>query len=245
MNSLSNSIHTCTIAAVEQFAELVAVKFSLSKTEILELWNNNTDPSLKVLEISPKTKGATTKPKARAEEVESGQTCSYDFKKGNNAGKKCPAKVSDETGFCRKHQEKETKSEVSSPKDATKSEKTTKPKAKATTKATAVDREVAKPVIKAVVKDAGKLNLVKNTFGNFEHKETGLVFDQSSNAFGRQVKSEVVPLTAEDIDTCKKFSFKYIQPTAMTSSAVAEESDEESVTVDDEDEEEEESEEDE
>jgi len=55
--------------------------------------------------------------------------------------------------------------------------------------------------------------LRKNAFGNYEHKDTGFVFDPSTkDVFGKQVDSLVKTLTVSDIELCKQYGFKYKMP---------------------------------
>lgn len=55
--------------------------------------------------------------------------------------------------------------------------------------------------------------LRKNASGNYEHKETGFVFDpQTKEVYGKQVGDKVKLLTISDIELCKQFSFKFQMP---------------------------------
>jgi len=55
--------------------------------------------------------------------------------------------------------------------------------------------------------------LRKNAHGNYEHTDTGFVFDpQTKEVVGRQTGDRVAPLSLRDVDTCKQFGFKYRLP---------------------------------
>jgi hypothetical protein len=55
--------------------------------------------------------------------------------------------------------------------------------------------------------------LRKNAHGNYEHTETGMVFDpQTKEVMGRQVAERIAPLSLRDVDTCKQLGFKYRLP---------------------------------
>lgn len=55
--------------------------------------------------------------------------------------------------------------------------------------------------------------LRKNPYGNYEHKDTGFVFDpQTKEVCGKQVADRVKPLTLSDIELCKQFGFKFQMP---------------------------------
>lgn len=54
----------------------------------------------------------------------------------------------------------------------------------------------------------------RNKFNNFEHLDTGLIFDgKSKQVIGKQhVNGSVVQLTNEDINTCRLYKFRHITP---------------------------------
>lgn len=55
--------------------------------------------------------------------------------------------------------------------------------------------------------------LRKNAFGNYEHKETGFVFDPATKeVFGKQSDEKVLSLSLSDVDTCKQMGFKFRMP---------------------------------
>jgi hypothetical protein len=69
-------------------------------------------------------------------------------------------------------------------------------------------------IIKKLVEKIPKLEISKNNFGNFEHKESGLVFDnKTQKVYGRQNSDGTVSdLTHEDINICNKYKFLYTVP---------------------------------
>lgn len=243
MDTLSKSLYSVVSQTVDEFAQLVADKYKIPKTDVLELWNTRVSSELKVLESVSKPKEekkTSTRTRAKADTSESSDStsnCEYEFKKGKNIGTKCTAKVcSDSTKFCRKHKAQEGK------EDTEKSEKKT-------TKATKAKKADVKEKETAVVKklNEGKQSYVlhRNKQGNYEHPDTKFVFDKvSKEVYGKQTDSGVVPLTAEDIETCRKSNFKYRLPDTLTKKedTVEEEEDdveEEDDDVDEDDEEEE------
>ena len=69
------------------------------------------------------------------------------------------------------------------------------------------------PVVKAAKASIGELAIRRNKHGNFEHMQTGLVFNTEKQVYGKQLDSgEVKPLTSEDIETCKKYKFLFKLP---------------------------------
>jgi len=69
-------------------------------------------------------------------------------------------------------------------------------------------------IIKKLVEKIPKLEISKNNFGNFEHKESGLVFDnKTQKVYGRQNSDGTISdLTHEDINICNKYKFLYTVP---------------------------------
>ena len=73
-------------------------------------------------------------------------------------------------------------------------------------------------VEESIKKGASKVQIRRNNFQNYEHVDTGLIFNpeeqvvigkQSTNANG---ESEILELTKDDIEQCNKYKFKYRQP---------------------------------
>ena len=69
-------------------------------------------------------------------------------------------------------------------------------------------------VMKKLIEKIPPLHIEKNSFGNFEHKETSFVFDnKTQKVFGKQkTDGSVSELTAEDINICNKFKFSFVIP---------------------------------
>jgi hypothetical protein len=67
------------------------------------------------------------------------------------------------------------------------------------------------PVIKSV--SGSDMKIKKNSFGNYEHLETHLIFDGNKMVCGVQLADGLVAsLTEQDIETCKKYKFSYNVP---------------------------------
>jgi hypothetical protein len=58
------------------------------------------------------------------------------------------------------------------------------------------------------------INISRNQFNNFEHKETSLIFDQATQrAIGTQNSNgSINVLTPDDINQCNKYKFAYVIP---------------------------------
>lgn len=75
-------------------------------------------------------------------------------------------------------------------------------------------KQVDPPVINKLQSAIQTVQIKKNAFGNFEHSETGLIFDKNSQkVIGRQSSGgKVDSLTDDDIELCNKYKFKYDIP---------------------------------
>ncbi len=96
--------------------------------------------------------------------------------------------------------------------------KTTAPRKKATKKKGPTKEQAQNLVDRLVKKKKSPLPVRRNGFGNYEHSETGLVFDTNDHSvIGKQTEDEhgngiITPLTPEDIDTCNRYNFSYRLP---------------------------------
>lgn len=71
-----------------------------------------------------------------------------------------------------------------------------------------------KQVLQKLVDKQPSLNISRNTHGNYEHAETGLVFDElEQQVIGKQLEDgSVKGLTAEDVQVCEEYNFLYCLP---------------------------------
>jgi hypothetical protein len=67
-------------------------------------------------------------------------------------------------------------------------------------------------VIRNIKASVSEISIRKNKYGNFEHMQTGLVFNTDKMVYGKQDESDVLQLTPEDIELCKKYKFNYKLP---------------------------------
>lgn len=84
-----------------------------------------------------------------------------------------------------------------------------------TEKKTSIEKKSEeKPVIKGIANYIQAVQIKKNSFGNFEHSETGLIFDKTTHrVIGKQNASgKVDTLNDSDIEICNKYKFKYDIP---------------------------------
>jgi hypothetical protein len=77
---------------------------------------------------------------------------------------------------------------------------------------------VVKPVLNKLASLVPSIMIHKNKHGNFEHSETGFVFDkQHRKVIGKQSSKDekIEPLTVDDIDICNKYKFQFVLPTNL------------------------------
>ena len=79
-------------------------------------------------------------------------------------------------------------------------------------------REIS-PIEKKLVANIPNILVKRNKYNNYEHPETGLVFDnETKTVIGKQNKNgSVDDLSEDDIDQCNAFKFKFQIPTNLDS----------------------------
>lgn len=214
MESLSKTLYTVVSNSIDEFAQILSSKYEMSKEEIIELWNEKVSAELKVTTKKPTSTRTRSKP-TNNDSSESTANCTYVFKKGQHNGNQCTAKIcSESTAFCRKHKEQEGKS-TEKPIVTNVKKSTSSAKVKATE-----SKEVSIPVIKKIIETSSSkgMTLRKNKFDNYEHSETKFIFDRTTKeVIGKQLDDgKVADLTIEDIEVCKKHSFKYRMPATLS-----------------------------
>jgi hypothetical protein len=72
---------------------------------------------------------------------------------------------------------------------------------------------INKLVSKRIGSEKTKIQLKRNTFNNYEHVDTGLVFNTNNQVIGRQNNDgNLIELTIDDINLCKEYNLDYILP---------------------------------
>lgn len=82
-------------------------------------------------------------------------------------------------------------------------------------------------ILQKIVHNADTLNIRRNVFGNYEHIDTGFIFDEATQeVIGKQSENLdphsspiIEPLTEEDIEKCKEYNFAYRTPETISSDA--------------------------
>lgn len=69
-------------------------------------------------------------------------------------------------------------------------------------------------VINKLVEKIPVIEIKKNKYGNYEHADSSLIFDNKTHkAYGKQNSDGTISkLTKDDIDTCNKYKFSYVLP---------------------------------
>lgn len=68
------------------------------------------------------------------------------------------------------------------------------------------------------------LRIEKNSYGNYVHKDTGLVFDKNTRkVIGKQLENgNIRPINRSDIEICQKYKFQYNLPNQLDPSPIFE-----------------------
>uniref|UniRef100_A0A6C0CYJ9 Uncharacterized protein n=1 Tax=viral metagenome TaxID=1070528 RepID=A0A6C0CYJ9_9ZZZZ len=173
--------------AIEQYACKIADKYdNIELGELEDLWNEISE-DIKI-SISVNSKQSKSKSKIKTEEVHvdtkktTNSGCQYVFSRGQNSGETCGSKTVINTVYCSRHKKQEGK----------------EPK--------------TKKIIPTVDKTVKPVLTKHKIINKLWHQETGLVFDTIKDekiVIGKVLDNKVISLTAEDVETCKNWRFKY------------------------------------
>ena len=87
------------------------------------------------------------------------------------------------------------------------------PKAKSPPKAKAKVEPLQTNILSKMTASILKVVIKRNEHGNYEHADTGLVFNSKTReVIGKQVGADVVEITKDDIVECNRLNFKYKTP---------------------------------
>ena len=197
MQQIIKSLELSINNSIGQYIKNINSKYPNTDPEtLLSLWKQVSDSSkqeskevLKVASKELKTKQVETK---QVETTENG--CPYPFSKGSKAGTVCNTKPKNGSIYCSAHkkfegQEPKPKKVIPEPK------KPSSPK----------DAPVPTPT------DTKPIFYTHKNLNILYHRETGMVIKSSKEpiVIGKLNKEIITPLTQDDIDTCKKWRFKY------------------------------------
>ena len=227
-------------STILEFCDVIAKKYKLNKNDIFSLWNDESND-----EVASTTSAVSTKKEVVAMELTR--------EKVNTSSKEVLMAFCKSVGIKQSGKKEEIVIRLMEWLDKnegnTSVASTTSAKPVVSSKKSSSKNTPAPPVLSSITEKVGSVEIRKNKFGNYEHFESGLVFNnESKNAIGRQNNStgKIDSLTPKDIELCKKFKFKYIIPEnlstdkGLNSVKVEDVDDEEEEELDEEDIEEEE-----
>jgi len=174
-------------SVISDFCDVIAKKYKLNKNDLFKLWDEESDCDTKSETSDTKQEIELTREKIMGSTKD--MLMAY-----------CKAKGLKQSGKKEEIVDRLLKSLSDTPSSSTSSTST-----KAKPQKTA-------PVLDKIEKST--LEIRKNKFGNFEHFETGLLFNnETKTVTGKQNENgKIDSLTDHDIEQCKKFKFKYTLP---------------------------------
>lgn len=197
--SLSESVTKAVDGVIYSFIEQVASKYNIEPTELLSIWEGKSvvsktlPPKSSITDIPSPTEELDPDALLRCKKPEIQALC-------RQRNLKCTGTKEELIGLLigKKDTPPKTVIEKTQPKKVSKKTETT----------------VETPVIKKLTSNITTVAIRRNQFGNHEHPETSLVFEMKSRkVIGKQNDDgTVADLTAEDIDTCNQYKFKFIRP---------------------------------
>ena len=193
--SLTNSLTESIDKVIDTFVERVSKQYNLDKEELQCLWRGKT-PNTNTNNVS------VQKDITNSNNMEVNQDNLLKYNKQElialckSQGKKCSGtKVILINRLLGKENEEQKESPVSKKSSSKKQPEKT-------------------PVVKSLSANIPNILIRRNQFNNYEHPETGLVFNSKEKiVIGKQNDNGAIDdLTEEDIDQCNAFKFKYKIP---------------------------------
>lgn len=187
--SLSLKIQTEIDNTINIFINKLSTQYNIEKDELLKIWNGNV---------------------VKTQENTVIESTIIDIKKDSNNDLTSMSKtelsnICKEKGLKVSGTKAELISRINSCSEGKKDEKKDKVEKK----------DKSPPVVKKLVeKLIPNITIKRNKFDNFEHQETGFVFNnKTQKVYGKQNEDGTIEdLTSEDIDLCNKYKFSYIIP---------------------------------
>lgn len=205
MSGLQNHIENIISKYITAYSEKVSEKYSIPVEELLELWEGKTKSETKK-ETKSVPKKAKTPPKNKDTEEKSNAEDDLDPVYLQQCGK------SELAAICKRYSLK-----VSGTKQELLDRilnRDSQPEKKSAPKKAGGKKKSDPKIIQDIKENTEAIKICRNKWNNYEHQETGLVFDQQSQrAIGKQSDTgDVLELTEDDIETCKKYHFLYLIP---------------------------------
>ena len=195
--SLKQTLDNAIDKTIKDYAQLIAKTYNLDADKLLELWNNGAKKSTKKIESESETKTSADLDPVYLLKCKKPELQALCKKRGvRSTGTKAQL-----IGYLQgKEPTSSSKSKKSSSKSSAKSKKSSAKK--------------QAPLLKNMVKKVPVIAIRKNQYGNHEHPDTHLVFDNKlKKVVGvQQDDGSIASLTKLDIDMCNKFKFAYVLP---------------------------------
>ena len=198
-NSLSDSIFKAVDDIINVFITKVSDKYKIDENELFDMWKNGT--STNSIIISPVVKDV----KAKVSNADSGKKNVLSKLSKSELVTMCKSKglkvSGTKEGIIERILENETVN-ISTP-----------------TKTSPKKAGGSPQIVKKLAEKIPVITITKNNFGNFEHDETGFVFDnKTQKVYGKQNKNGTISsLQHSDIDLCNKFKFDFVIPNNLNS----------------------------
>ena len=171
------------------YIQQISLKYKIPRNELLHLWNGNVEK----------------KDDGKVEKKDDGNVEKKDD--GIDPEKILKASKAELVAMCKKEGKKcsGTKTELISRLVSKSNEKKKKKKKK---------ELKTPPVIKKINASIPAIQIRKNKFGNYEHVDTGLIFNKhTKKVIGKQHSDgQIIELSHSDIDLCNKYKFSYNLP---------------------------------
>ena len=189
--SLKQILDKTITKTINDYTQLIAKTYNLDATALLKIWNNG--ENLVVAQCEEKCEELDPVYLLKCKKPELKALC-------KQRGVRSTGTKAQLIGYL---QGRKPDSAKKSTKKSTTAKKSTTTAKKSTTQ-----------VVKNIIKKVPVIAIRKNQYGNHEHPETHLVFDNKlKKVVGvQQDDGTVVALTKSDIDICNKFKFAYIIP---------------------------------
>ena len=215
--SFQHALNQAIAETINGFIQKVSTTFSVDKEALNSLWNDsNVEVKAKTKEVKTKIKVEKEKPVEKPAENEQSQKVLLNLKKTELVDM-AKARNLSHTGTKEELVARLTGVSPSSKKESTKTESTKKESVKESSKEKVKQTKITSvPKVTPITKSQ-PIEIKANKFKNYEHTESGLVFDNiNGKVIGHQNSNgSVSDLTDADIDQCKKYGFNFNMPSNL------------------------------
>ena len=209
-----SAIVTAVESAVHSFIHSVSEKFGVSEDELLSMWNGAEKTAEK--KTTTKTEKKTEKPAEKKTTTKKEKT-NVPEAEGNamSAGVLAGMKKDELVALAKSRGLSHTGTKDVIIARLTGGGKA--PSEKSAVPAKKPAEEKVAPKVTPIIKQSAEIRIGQNKFKNYEHNESGLVFDNiNGKVIGKQnVDGTISTLSDADIEQCKKYGFTFIMPSNL------------------------------